>query len=70
MDLHGWAEPGTVITANGESVPVADDGLFVAQPPVSPEGAIVIEARRTNGQKRLVRQFREVVKSRDLAISP
>jgi hypothetical protein len=59
VDLHGWAEPGTVLTANGESVPVAADGLFLAQLSPSGEGKIVLEVRSQNGKRSIVRQFRE-----------
>jgi hypothetical protein len=57
VDLHGWAEPGTVLTANGQPIPVASDGLFLAQSSPSTEGKIVLEAKRPNGKKILVRQF-------------
>jgi hypothetical protein len=63
IDLHGWAEPGTVITANGQSVPVAADDLFLAQLPPSAESKVVLEAQGQSGKKSLVRQFREVVVS-------
>jgi hypothetical protein len=59
VDLHGWAEPGTVLMANGESIPVADDGLFLAQLVTSRGGNIVLEARSRTGNRKLVRQFRE-----------
>lgn len=57
IDLHGWAEPGTVLTANGQSVPVAADGLFLGQLPPSEDGKIVLQAQGKNGKKRIVRQF-------------
>lgn len=63
IDLHGWAEPGTLLRANGEPVSVAADGLFLAQLPPSAEGRIVLEAEGKSGKKRLVRQFREAVVS-------
>jgi hypothetical protein len=63
IDLRGWAEPGTLLKANGQSVPVAADGLFLAQLPPSAEGKIVLEAEGKSGKKRLVRQFREPVLS-------
>ena len=63
IDLHGWAEPGTLLRANGESVSVAADGLFLAQLPPSAEGKIVLEAEGKSGKKRFVRQFREAVVS-------
>jgi hypothetical protein len=59
VDLHGWAEPGTVLTANGEPIPVAADGLFLAQLSPSAEGKIVLEARSKDGKRNLLRQFRE-----------
>lgn len=58
VDLHGWAEPGTVLMANGELVPVAGDGLFLASVSPSADGQITLEAQSTKGSKRLVRQFR------------
>lgn len=63
IDLHGWAEPGTLLRANGESVPVAADGLFLAQLPPSADGKIFLEAEGKSGKKRLVRQFPEAVLS-------
>jgi hypothetical protein len=57
VDLHGWAEPGTMLTANGETTPVAPDGLFLAQVTPSAEGKIKLEARRENDTKRLMRHF-------------
>ncbi len=59
VDLHGWAEPGTVLTANGEPIPVAADGLFLAQVSPSAEGKVVLEARSKSGTRNLVRQFRD-----------
>jgi hypothetical protein len=38
IDVHGWAEPGTRITVNGTEVPVADDGLFLENIPLSSRG--------------------------------
>jgi hypothetical protein len=63
IDLHGWAEPGTLLKANGQSVVVAADGLFLAQLLPSAEGKIVLEAEGKSSKKRLVRQFRESVVS-------
>ncbi|MBU6400006.1 MAG: DUF4091 domain-containing protein [Verrucomicrobia bacterium] len=59
IEVHGWAEPGTVMTANDQPVPVAADGLFLAQIAPAADGRIVVEARRERGAKRLVRQFAE-----------
>ena len=58
VDLHGWAQPGTILTANGEPIPVAADGLFLAQVPPSVEGRIVLEAREKDGKREIIRQFR------------
>jgi hypothetical protein len=58
IDIHGWTEPGTVLRANGEPVPVAEDGLFLAQLLPSVGGKILLEVHGMNGNKRLVRQFR------------
>jgi len=57
IDVHGWAEPGTVLKANGQPVPVASDGLFLLEVAPSAEGEIVVEAQGQTGQKRLVRHF-------------
>jgi hypothetical protein len=57
IDLHGWAAPGTTLTANGESIPVAQDGLFLAQISALPKGDIVLEARDSSGVKKVLRQF-------------
>jgi hypothetical protein len=57
--LEGF--PGTVLTANGEPIPVAADGLFLAQVSPSAEGKIVLEARGKGDKKSLVRRFREAV---------
>ncbi len=60
VDIHGWAEPGTALVANGEAIPVAADGLFLDQVTPSPEGRIVIEARRDHTRKTITRQFASV----------
>jgi len=57
IDLHGWAEPGTTLSANGESVPVAEDGLFLAQIAASGDGDIILEARHNSRTRRLQRHF-------------
>jgi hypothetical protein len=57
VDLHGRAEPGTSLTANGETIPVAPDGLFLAQVTPSAEGKITIQARRQNATRQITRQF-------------
>jgi hypothetical protein len=58
LDVHGWAEPGTRIILNGTEVPVADDGLFMENVPLSSRRTLVIEARHRTASKRLVRRFR------------
>jgi hypothetical protein len=58
IDVHGWAEPGTTITINGQKVAVAADGLFLQQLSPSRAGKIVLEAQGNGGKKTLVRQFR------------
>jgi hypothetical protein len=57
IDVHGWVEPGTRITINGTDIPVADDGLFLENIPLSSRRAITIEARRQNAKKQAVRHF-------------
>lgn len=57
LDVHGWAEPGTRIILNGAEVPVADDGLFLENVPLSSQRTLVIEARSQTAAKHLVRRF-------------
>jgi hypothetical protein len=57
IDVHGWVEPGTRITVNGTEVPVADDGLFLENVPLSSHKTITIEARNQNAKKQMVRHF-------------
>ena len=70
VDLHGWAEPGTVLTANGEPIPVAADGLFLAQAPPSREGRIVLEVQGKDGKREIIRQFRGAANSAAPASKP
>ncbi len=58
IDVHGWAEPGTILRANGQSIPVAADGLFLAQLAPGADGRLVVQAESKSGRKELVRQFR------------
>jgi hypothetical protein len=60
IDVHGWAEPGTSLTANGQSIAVAEDGLFLAQVPASTDDDIVLEARNNSGKRRILRHFLDV----------
>jgi hypothetical protein len=46
VDVYGWAEPGTNIKVNGQSAPLAPDGLFLQETSPSREGTI---ARLTVG---------------------
>jgi hypothetical protein len=55
--LHGWVEPGTRITINGTEIPVAADGLFVENIPLSSRRTITIEARGQTAKKQAVRRF-------------
>jgi hypothetical protein len=64
VDVHGWAEPGTTIKINGEAVPVATNGLFLEQLPLSSDRKIVLEAQGKNGKKTLVREFKDGLESR------
>ena len=57
IDVHGWVEPGTHITINGTEVPVAEDGLFLENVPLSSRKTITIEARQQNARKQIVRHF-------------
>jgi hypothetical protein len=58
IDVHGWAEPGTELTANGQKIAVAEDGLFLAMTAPTADGKIVLEARGKGGKKSFVRRFR------------
>jgi hypothetical protein len=57
IDVHGWVEPGTRITINGTDIPVADDGLFLENIPLSSRRTITIEAHRQTARKQAVRRF-------------
>ena len=67
IDVHGWVEPGTTIRVNGQSLPVAEDGLFMEQMPPSREGTITVEAESARGKKTLVRKFKLLHGSRPAA---
>ncbi len=58
IDIVAWVEPGTTVKINGRKTPVADDGLVMAQVPVSKEGTISLEAEKDAERKTLVRKFR------------
>ncbi|OGV59501.1 MAG: hypothetical protein A2283_10780, partial [Lentisphaerae bacterium RIFOXYA12_FULL_48_11] len=58
VDVHGWAEPGTVLNINGRKVSVAEDGLFLVQMSPSKDGTIRLEAVNSQAKKTLVRKFR------------
>jgi len=62
IDVHGWAEPGTRITINGTDVPVADDGLFMDNIPLSSKQTIAVEATGQKASKRITRRFEAVDK--------
>ena len=57
IDVHGWVEPGTRITINGTDIPVADDGLFLENIPLSSRRTITLEARSRTARKQAVRRF-------------
>ena len=63
IDVHGWVEPGTWITINGTEVPVADDGLFLENVPLSSRRTLTIEARNQNAKKQVVRHFQSLYES-------
>jgi hypothetical protein len=58
IDVHGWAEPGTTITINGQKVPVAADGLFLKHVAPSREGTVMVQGRSDKGEKAIIRKFR------------
>lgn len=58
IEVHGWAEPGSTVTMNGEKVPVAADGLFLTQLAPSRAGKIAVEIQGNNAKKTLLRQFK------------
>lgn len=57
IEVHGWAEPGTILTINRQKVTVASDGLFLAHLPLPRDGTILLEAERAGAKKTLVRRF-------------
>lgn len=57
IDVHGWAEPGTRITVGGREIPVAPDGLFMENVPLSRDNTIVVSAQSDKGKKVIVRSF-------------
>ena len=57
IDVHGWVEPGARITINGTDIPVADDGLFLENIPLSSRKTITIDARSPHARKQAVRRF-------------
>lgn len=57
IDLHGWAEPGTKITVGGRAIPVAPDGLFMENVPLSRDNTIVVTAENGDAKKVIVRSF-------------
>jgi hypothetical protein len=57
IDVHGWVEPGTRITINGTDIPVANDGLFLENIPLSSRRTITVEARTQNARQQAVRRF-------------
>jgi hypothetical protein len=63
IDVHGWVEPGTRITINGTEVPVADDGLFLENVPLSSRRTLTIEAQNQNAKKQVVRHFQPLYES-------
>lgn len=59
IDIHGWAETGTALSFAGQAIPVAPDGLFLAQLSPSSDGTILIEAQGSGAKKQIVRQFHQ-----------
>ena len=57
IDVHGWAEPGTTLKINGQTIPVAPDGLFLEQLTPSKAGTITLEAHKGEEEKTLIRKF-------------
>jgi hypothetical protein len=57
IDVHGWAEPGTILKVNGQTIPVDPDGLFLEGLPPSKEGTIVLEAENNKARKTIIRKF-------------
>jgi hypothetical protein len=58
VEIAGWAEPGTKITANGAELVVDKHGLFLGEVSLSSRGNIIkVKATSTNGSKDLDRSF-------------
>jgi len=56
--VYGWTEPGTTITVNGQELPVSEEGLFLDQFTLSPEGSnIRVQASSPEGSKEIIRDF-------------
>lgn len=58
IDVHGWAEPGTIVKINDHETPVAADGLFLERVRASKDGTVTVEAQKGNGRMSIVRKFR------------
>ncbi len=58
MELFGWTEPGTKIVANGEEIPVDEQGLFLWNFHLTEDdNSVVVQASNEHGTKEIVREF-------------
>lgn len=58
VELLGWTEPGTKIIANGEEIPVNEQGMFLWNSKIDTNNnRITVQASNGNGSKKIVRDF-------------
>ena len=61
LELFGWTEPGTEITANGKKLPVSAEGVFIESVSISPSSNFLkVTAKNKNGSKEVIRYFNVV----------
>ncbi|MFC2116270.1 glycoside hydrolase domain-containing protein [Bacteroidota bacterium] len=58
VGVLGWTEPGTKIVVNGKEIPVSEEGLFLDQFGLSPEGnKIIVQASTPDASREIVRDY-------------
>ena len=58
VEVFGWAEPGASVEINGEKLVTDNKGMFLQNLRISrEENRVVIDIRKDNRHKRIVRQF-------------
>lgn len=58
VEVFGWAEPGTTVVVNGQTLPVSEQGLFLEKISMSnnlPD--IRVQASNDKGSKEIIRKF-------------